>query len=165
MSPWAAPFLAVAATLLSQEERSPPPKQPAEPFRIIVFSDPRGEPEAVARVRDAESACHKTLKRRKKWFAAVSDRQQAEIVMEIKASWMEERMITERSPMSGTPINTAREHHTLLAEVSIFGGHLGLRSDDRPSVKAAASSLMDELEEFCKKNYWEILRQRPADGR
>jgi hypothetical protein len=159
MSTSAALFLAVAF-LFSQAEQLSPPKRPDEPFRIFVYSEPRGEPAAVARVREAEKECHKVLKRRKDWFVTTSDRPQAEIVMEIKASWMDEQMTTESSPMSSTPINTTREHHYLFAEVTIFGSQFGLRVDDRRSVKGAASKLMAALQEFCQKNYWQILRDR-----
>jgi hypothetical protein len=151
-------FLAAATPLLSQVEPVRPPKHPEQPFRILVFSEPRGEPAAVARVREAEKECHKILKRRKDWFVPVANRRDAEIVMEIKASWMDEHITSET--MGGNDVTITREHHYLFAELSILGGQSGLRADDRRSVKGAASKLMDALEQFCKKNYWEILQRR-----
>jgi hypothetical protein len=153
-------FLAAASGWLPQEKALAPPKRPAEPFRIRVFAEPKGEPAAVERVLDAERECHKIVNRRKDWFVAASDVETAEIVMEIKASWVEERMSATSSPMSRTRINVVQEHHHLFAEVTVLGGQFGLRADDRRSLKGAASKLIDALQEFCKKNYWEILERR-----
>jgi len=152
--------LVETTSLLLQDRSSDAPKRPDQPFRILIFAEPRGEPEAVARVREAEQECRKIVKRKKGWFVAVDDREQAEIVMEIKGSWMEEYMTAERSPMSNTRINIMREHHYVFADVIVLGGQFGLRADDRRSVKGAASRLIDALEDFCKKNYWEILQRR-----
>jgi hypothetical protein len=152
-------LLVEAISLLSQLEPLRPPKRPAQPFRILVFSEPTGEPAAVARVREAERECRKVLKRRKDWFVTTNDRQQAEIWMEIKASWIDEWMSTE-TRMSNTTVNITRQHYYLVAEVTILGGQFGLRADDRRSLKGAAGKLMDALEEFCKRNYWEILQRR-----
>ena len=153
-------FFAAATPLLAQSSQLRPPKRLEKPFRILVFSEPRGEPEAVARILKAEKECQKILKRRTDWFVTAGDRKQAEIVMEIKASWMDERITFET--LSGTDVTTTREHHSLFADVTILGGRFGLKADGR-SVKGAASKLVDALEEFCKKNYWEIARRRDKD--
>jgi hypothetical protein len=57
-------FLVAAPALLFQVESLPPPKHPEQPFRILVFSEPRGEAAVVARVLEAEKECQKILKRK-----------------------------------------------------------------------------------------------------
>jgi hypothetical protein len=154
-------FLVAAPALLFQVESLPPPKHPEQPFRILVFSEPRGEAAVVARVLEAEKECQKILKRKKDWFVT-ADRQHAEVVMEIKNSRMDEELTTERDPMrpgAQTGFTITREHHYLFAEVTILGSQFELKADDQ-RLKGAASKLMNALEEFCRKNYWEILQRR-----
>lgn len=155
-----AALLLAAIPLPGQTESTPAPKHPATPFRIFVFSDPRGEPEAVALIEDATKGCLEVAKRRKDWYAIASEREQAEIVLKVQASWIDEEMRIERSPLSDAPVNVARSHHYLIAEVTILGSRVTLRAEDGRSMKRAATRLMDALEEFCRKNYWEIDARR-----
>lgn len=164
MSPSPALFFALTTLAFSRAEPQRPPDRPDRPFRLYILSEPKGERDAVARVRKAEEECEKIAKRRKDWFVAVDSREQAEIVMDLKAYWVYEDLRTEASPLSGTPVNVTRENHLLFADVDILGGFTTLKVDDSRSVKGAASKLMDALQEFCKKNYWQILSRRDPPG-
>jgi hypothetical protein len=154
-------LVVVTAAFFSQGEALRPPDRPDKPFRLFVFSEPRGESEAVAQVGKAEEECHRILKRRKDWFVEVDDREQAEIVMEIKAYWMDEQTSSGFGVESGYGAGmSVTRYHYLMADVTIVDGQFGLRVDDRRSVKGAASKLLDALRDFCKKNYWQIERRR-----
>jgi hypothetical protein len=100
-----AALLLAAMPLPAQTESAPAAKRPATPFRILVFSEPRGEPEAVARIEDATKECLEVAKRRKDWYAIASEKGKAEIVLKVQASWNHEEMRIERSPLSDAPVN------------------------------------------------------------
>jgi hypothetical protein len=164
MIPAVPAFVAMTAVAVWAESQRPP-KRPDRPFRLFVFAaEPKGEQDAVDRIRRAEEECEKIAKRRKDWFVVVESREQAEIVMEIQAYWVYEDFRTESSPLSGTPVNVSRENHHLFAQVNVLGGVSELRVDDGRRLTGAASKLMDSLEELCKKDYWQILGRRDPSG-
>ena len=163
------PIVAGGIALL-QATQPRPPERPAEPFRVVIHAQPKGEPKVVERIRTAEKETRKALERRPEWFAEVSERGDAEIVLEIKAYWMNETMRREPSPLGagvGSHFNIVKEHHYLQAHVEMFGAEFGLRADDNRSrgayggsVKGAARNLIDALKELSEKNYWQLDASR-----
>lgn len=159
--------LFVAATSFAQEQRKPP-KKPAQPFLVYVFTE--GLTNDSVDMPEVTEEVSKRVAKKKKWLKVVDDRTSADIVVEVLTHAKQEVHRTQldmRVNDQGTgknfyDRNYLMERHRIETRVTLPNGSQELLTgvDDRKqggSLKGAASNLADQLEDHCKDNYWDMV--------
>ena len=136
-------FCAILALLAPQESRA------IDPFTIYIFTTPRGAPAAAERMHKAvEDAVEIT--ELSDWIDLVDDRDEADIVLEVKAYAIAE---------------DASMHH-IFTNAVVLGKKLMLVGvDERRHAerKRAVSDFMEKLQDYCAENYVLLdAKRRPA---
>ncbi len=163
-------FLCAVSTALSLHpiaaQELKPPKRPATPFVIFVHAEPRGEPEVEEKILRARDEFKESIDRRDDWFFRVEDREKAEMVVEVKALFVEDENRSEsRTSRMGTASHTSTYLHAgpryrFYAVATLFGNVVELTGSGERKEGDAASALVKELDRYVKKNYWQLLERR-----
>ncbi len=163
-------FLCAASTALSLHpigaQARKPPKRPANRFTVFVHAEPRGEPAIEEMILRARDEFERSVDRRDQWFLRHQDRESAEIIVELKALFVEDENRSDvRTSVMGTMTHTSEylvdgQRFTFYAVVTLFGTVVELKGSGERKEKDAASTLVKELDRYVKKNYWQLLERR-----
>ena len=163
-------FLCAVSTALSlhpiaAQERKPP-KRPETPFTVFVDADPRGEPDIEEKILRARDEFKESVDRRDEWFLRLEDRDYAEIIVELKALFVEDENRSDlRTSVMGTMRHTSEylvdgQRYTFYAVVTLLGNVVELKGSGERKEADAASTVVKELDRYVKKNYWQLLERR-----
>jgi hypothetical protein len=159
--------VSIALSLVGAQPQKPKtPKKPASPFVVFVHAEPRGEPEIEEKIIRARDEFKASIDRRDDWFLRVEDGERADLVVEVKALFMENENRSERrTSVMGANRHTseylvAGERYSFYAVATLFGGLVELRGSGARKERDAASALVKELDRYVKKNYWQLLERR-----
>jgi hypothetical protein len=166
--------ISTAPALYPQEAKErKPPKRPPTPFAVWVQAEPRGEPEIEEKILRAKDLFEESVDRRDEWFRRVEDRDEADIVVELKALFIEDENRSDaRTSRMGDLSHTSeyivdQQRFTFYAVATLFGNATELRGAGERKEKDAASALVRQLALYVKKNYWQLLERQelgPASG-
>ena len=160
-------LICVGSVALAQEQRKPP-KNPDKPFTVYLFTDGlTNEDVDMPRVTEEVS---KRVAKNKKWFKVVDEREGADFVIEMLTHAVQEqhrRELDMRVDLQGTgknyyDNNWITERHHIESRVTLPSGaqKMFTGADDREkggSLKGAATNLANQLETYCKENYWSLI--------
>ena len=163
-------FLCAVSTALSlhfiaAQERKPP-KRPETRFTVFVHAEPRGEPDVEEKILRARDEFKENVDRRDEWFLRLEDRQYAEILVELKALFVEHENRSEiRTSVMGNRSHTSEyladgQRYTFYAVATLFGNVVEFEGSGERKEADAASTLVKELDRYVKKNYWQLLERR-----
>jgi hypothetical protein len=150
----------------AQANERKPPKRPDRPFTIWVHAEPRGEPEIEEKILRAKDVFEESIERRDDWFLRVEDRHDAEMVVELKALFVEnENRSDSRTSVMGPLSHTsdylvAGSRYHFYAVATLFGSAVEFTGSGERKEKDAASTLVGELDRYVKKNYWQLVERR-----
>lgn len=161
---WAS-TIAIASS--SQEPRKPP-KKPEQPFTVYVFTEGLTN-EDVDMPKVAEEVA-KRIGSKKNWLKVVDEREGADFVVEVLTHLVSEqhrRELDMRVDFRGTgksyyDNNWITERHRIEARVTLptRAQKILTGADERErggSVKGAANHLAEQLEDYSKENYWDLV--------
>ncbi len=158
-------FWAANAPHPAQAQNRKPPRRPENPFTTFVHAEPRGEPEVEERILRARREFEEGIDRRDDWFLRVEDRETADLVVEIKALFIEdENRSDSRTSVMGAHRHTseylvAGQRFYFYAVVTLFGNVVELTGSGARKEADAASALVKELDRYVKRNYWPLLER------
>lgn len=157
-------------------EPAKPPKNPDAPF--AVFLSVGASANQRNHLQPVTDEIANRVAKKKKWLKVVENRDDADIVVEVLAHLVDEqehvRLDLGRGSGGGdVNIHNNRnwvywvsERHRIETRVTLPSGaqKMFTGADERErgaSMKGAASNLVNELEDYCKENYWDLI----ASGR
>lgn len=159
--------LSVGSASFAQEQRKPP-KKPAQPFLVYVFTEGLTN-ESVDMPKVTEEVS-KRVGKKKNWLKVVDDRESADLVAEVLTHIKNEVHVREldmRVNDQGTgknfyDKNYLSERHRIEVRITLpKGGQTMITGvDERKqggSVKGAASNFAEQFEDYCKENYWDMV--------
>ena len=160
----------LGADALAREQRKLPQKIDS-PFAVFVLVKEAPNQEIDLRAVTDEVA--NRVAKKKKWLKVVDNRDDADIVVEVLAHLMaeeEHRRLDLRRAGSGDVnmynnrnwVYWVSERHRIETRVTLPSGaqkmFTGVDEHERGgSMKGAASNLANELEDYCKENYWALV--------
>jgi len=156
-----------AATSFAQEHRKPP-KKPDQPFIVYVYT--KGLTNEDVDMPKVAKEVSKQIARKKKWLKVVDESDNADVVVEVLTHLVHEqhrRELNMRVNDKGVgksyyDENWITERHRIETRITLPGGvqkmFTGVDERERGgSLKGAARNLSDQLEDYCKENYWELV--------
>lgn len=157
----------LAVSVIAQEQKKPP-KKPEQPFMVYVYTEGLTN-EDVDMPKVAKEVSNRVGKK-KNWLKIVDDRESADIVVEVLTHIVHEqhrRELDMRVDLSGTgknfyDNNWLTERHRIETTVTLPSGaqRSMTGADEREkggSLKGAAGNFADQLETYCKENYWKLI--------
>ena len=155
---------------LAREQRKPP-KKPVSPFAVFLFVKEAANQEIDLQPVSDEVA--NRVAKKKKWLKVVDNRDDADIVVEVlthRIDEQEHRRLDLRVDRSGDVnvydhknwVYWVSDRHRIETRVTLPSGaqKMFTGEDGRErggSLGGAASDLAEQLEDFCKKNYWDLV--------
>lgn len=146
-----------------------PPKNPEQPFKVFVFTKALSDPDDGNSVARTAKEVGKKLEDRKKWFRLVSERDEADIVVEVLDQTESRRTVGTYTPR---PDNTAPGDpqitniygvgRSYLLETRVFVSKaepfdMNVTADgNRP--RDSAKPFAQQLHTFCRLNYWTLMK-------
>ena len=121
------------------QETSEPRSRAIEPFTIYIFTAPRGAKSAAERMHAAVDDA-KEIVELSDWILLVDERDEADIVLEVKAY----------------AITEDESHHRIFTDVNVVGTEMMLVGvDERRHAERmrAVSHFMEQLQDYCAENY------------
>lgn len=154
-------------TSFAQEQRKPP-KKPDQPFMVYVYTE--GLTNEEVDMPKVTKEVSKRVAKKKKWLKVVDDRASADVIIEVLTHEVHEQHRTEldmRVNDQGTgknyyDSNWVAERHRIETRVTLPSGAQKMFTgvDDRKrggNMKRAASHLAEQLEDYCKEHYWDLV--------
>jgi hypothetical protein len=132
---------------------------PNEPFRVHVYSNPRGEPAIVEAIEQATDVLANKLRDDHAWLHFVEYPEQAEILVHVEALGIGKSSVTtSQTSHMGTASHTTvfasvGKVYELQATAEFLGRSEIFRGRSRTSQTRAASALFRELMDYLKAHY------------
>jgi len=164
-------ILAIATAVGAEPRSQEPVEKPAPLFTVFVFASSTGEPKKDRELLRASDQVRKRIAARKSRFKTAAAREQAQIVVEVRAHTVEERLTiyastgTMGGQVEGATRYAVTKQHFLEARVTLRGAEFTLRGIDttkKGSLKGAATALAIELEKECEKRVGPEGAYRPS---
>lgn len=149
-------------------QSKPPPKEPAEPFAVYVFTEMPGDPDDGNSIGRTTEEVAKKIRDRKKWFRTVEHREDAEIVVEVldqsRKGSTEQGLVRRTDNADPTDRQMAvfgdvKDTHLLVARIHVPKGKpvdMEVAADGRRP-RDAAKPFAVRLETFVRLNYWTLM--------
>jgi len=159
-----------AAALAADQTDEPAPKRAAPPFRVHVVATPQGDEDVVDAILFARDRLEEVFSDKSDWFAVVDDAEQAEVLVDLQAYWVRERLVSRSQSYTQAAwgriptLNEVREHHSLAATVVVLGRPSEMTGADgslgRADIYGAAKDLALQLERYVRDHYRELQNRR-----
>ena len=170
--PAALVLVALAASVPLAGGQDKAPRRPPEPFRVFVYASDPADASLRAWIEEALPMVQERVERRKRWFQIADSAETADLTLRLVNYRTGQHWNPQWNPSVwyGLRDSRGREFHFLDAVVQGGGGRTRLSGlDERPlnmgpSVRNAASHLVEELEAFCRENYAALSELRVRAG-
>ena len=162
------PFLIGSTSLGLATQQRKAPKRPNKVFLVYVYTD--GLVNEEVDMPRAANEVSKRIGKKKKWLKVIDNRESADVVVEVLTHAVSEQsrtLLDYRVDDQGIGKHLYEDtfvsiRHRIETRVSFPDGTQKLftgedKRDRGGSIKGAASSLANQLEDYCKDNYWTLV--------